>query len=122
MKKTNDIKKQNNLIWFVVLHIILFVMSFSGICSKLASNEKLFSLKFVLFYSLVIVILGVYAVFWQQIIKHISLTTAFCNKAVGIVWGMIWGLIFFKETIKWNMVLGAIIVIFGVIVVVKSDE
>lgn len=122
MKKTNDIKKQNNLIWFVVLHIILFVMSFSGICSKLASNEKLFSLKFVLFYSLVIVILGVYAVFWQQIIKHISLTTAFCNKAVGIVWGMIWGLVFFKETIKWNMVLGAIIVIFGVIVVVKSDE
>ena len=71
MKKTNDIKKQNNLIWFVVLHIILFVMSFSGICSKLASNEKLFSLKFVLFYSLAIVILGVYAVFWQQIIKHI---------------------------------------------------
>lgn len=122
MKKTNDIKKQNNLIWFVVLHIILFVMSFSGICSKLASNEKLFSLKFVLFYSLAIVILGVYAVFWQQIIKHISLTTAFCNKAVGIVWGMIWGLVFFKETIKWNMVLGAIIVIFGVIVVVKSDE
>ncbi len=122
MKKTNDIKKQNNLIWFVVLHIILFVMSFSGIYSKLASNEKLFSLKFVLFYSLVIVILGVYAVFWQQIIKHISLTTAFCNKAVGIVWGMIWGLVFFKETIKWNMVLGAIIVIFGVIVVVKSDE
>lgn len=69
-----------------------------------------------------IAILGVYAIAWQQIIKHIPLTTAFCNKAVGIVWGIMWGALIFKEAIKWNMILGAVIVIAGVIIVVTADE
>jgi drug/metabolite transporter (DMT)-like permease len=66
--------------------------------------------------------LFVYAVVWQQLLKHLNLTTAFCNKAVNIIWGLLWGFIIFKESISWNMILGAVIVIVGVITVVKSDE
>ena len=88
----------------------------------MASTQPFLSLRFCLCYGGMIAILGVYAIAWQQIIKHIPLTTAFCNKAVGIVWGIMWGALIFKEAIKWNMILGAVIVIAGVIIVVTADE
>ena len=73
-------------------------------------------------YGLVILNLGVYAIVWQQIIKYLPLNTAYANKAVTIAWGILWGALFFQETIKWNMIVGVLIVIVGVIVVVRADE
>ena len=67
-------------------------------------------------------ILGIYAIFWQQILKNFSLTTAFFNKAITIVWGMLLGLIFFKEKITINMIIGTIIVLIGIGLVVKDYE
>ena len=117
-----DLKKQKKKLVFVILHILLLIMSLGGVCSKLASAEPFLSLRFCLCYGGMIAILGIYAIAWQQIIKHMSLTTAFCNKAVEIVWGILWGFLIFKEAIKWNMILGAVIVIAGVIIVVTADE
>lgn len=108
--------------YFLLLHILVFVYSFSGVCSKIAANQEFLSLKFCLCYAGVIAILGVYAIVWQQVLKHIELTTAFCNKSAEMIWGILWGTLFFKEAIKWNMILGAVIVIIGVIIVVTSDE
>lgn len=117
-----DLKKQKKKLVFIILHILLLIMSFGGILSKLASAEPFLSLRFCLCYGGMIAILGIYAIAWQQIIKHMPLTTAFCNKAVEIVWGILWGVLIFKEAIKWNMILGAVIVIVGVIIVVTADE
>ncbi len=114
--------KASELKWFIFLHILLFFYSLSNVCSKMAAKEEFLSFKFILFYGCIIAILGVYAIVWQQILKHIPLTTAFCNKAVGIIWGIMWGVILFGETVKWNMIVGAVIVIIGVIIVVKADE
>ena len=58
---------------------------------------------------------------WQQSIKHFPLTTAYANKAVTIAWGMLWGILFFREDITHNMAIGAIIVIIGVVLVVTAD-
>ena len=87
----------------------------------MAAQNDFLSFWFIFWYGLVILNLGIYAIVWQQIIKHLPLTTAYANKAITIVWGIHWGFIFFHEQIKWNMILGAVIVIAGVIVVVKSD-
>ena len=118
--KMHLISSKFNII--IILHLLLFIYSFSGVCSKFASKEQFLSLKFCLFYVGIIAILGIYALAWQQILKHIPLTTAFCNKAVSILWGIVWGALIFKEQIKVNMIIGAIIVIIGVIIVVKSDD
>lgn len=120
-------KMKRNLInskskYFVFLHIELLILSLSGVCAKLAAQNEFLSFKFIFWYALVLANLGVYAIVWQQIIKHLPLTTAYANKAVGIAWGILWGVIFFHEQISWNMIVGAIIVIAGVVMVVKSDE
>lgn len=104
------------------LHLLLLLYSISSVCSKLAANSPFFSLRFCLCYGAIILILGIYAVGWQQIIKYLSLTTAFANKAVTIVWGIIWGILFFHETITVGKLLGAILVIVGVILFVSSDK
>ena len=118
----SKIQRYSTTIWYIILHILIAVYSTTGIFSKLASAEAFLSIKFCLFYGAVIAVLGIYAILWQQILKHFSLTTAFCNKAVTIIWGMIWGAMLFNETIKWNMILGAVVVMIGVVLVVKADE
>ena len=107
---------------YIFLHILLFVFSFCGVFSKLAASHDFLSLEFCLFYGISILILGIYALLWQQVLKRFSLTTAFLNKAVTIVWGIIWGAIFFNEPVKITMIIGAIIVFIGVSLVVMSDE
>lgn len=107
---------------YILLHTLLFAFSFCSVFSKLAGSNEFLSFKFCLFYGISIIILGIYALLWQQILKKFSLTTAFINKAITIVWGMLWGVLFFKEQITVNMIIGAIIVFIGVILVVISDE
>ena len=84
--------------WFIILHILILFLSFCGVFAKLASAEDLFSLKFIIFYACELVILVIYTFFWQQVLKYIPLTVAFCNKAVGMIWTMLWGVVLFKES------------------------
>ena len=105
---------------YIFLHVILLLYSCCSICSKQAALAPFLSFKFFLFYGLVIAILGVYAILWQQVLKLLPLTTAFANKAVTVIWGMIWGAVLFQEVITFKMILGAVIVIIGVIVVVTG--
>ena len=121
MKNNNTLKSQK-IKYYIALHIELFLFSLGGICSKFASGYEFLSFGFIFFYGLVILNLGVYAIVWQQIIKKLPLNTAYSNKAITVAWGILWGFLFFGETIKWNMILGAVIVIIGVIIVVRADE
>ena len=104
------------------LHGMLTVYSMSGICSKLAAGESFLSARFCIYYAVIIVLLGVYAIGWQQVIKRIPLTTAFANKAVTVVWGIVWGWFFFGESITPGKLIGAGMVIAGVVLFAKSDE
>lgn len=112
----------NKLKTILALHIILVIYSTSTIFSKLASGQQFLSFKFCLYYGLIIVLLGFYAIGWQQIIKRMPLTAAFANKAVTVVWGIIWGFIFFHEPITAGKVIGAVLVIAGIVMYAMADK
>ena len=103
------------------LHILLVVYSLSAVCSKLASDEKFLSFKFCLLYGLVLFLLALYALCWQQIIKHLPLTFAYANKAVTVVWAIIWGLLIFGEKLTAGKVIGAVFVIGGIVLYALND-
>ena len=107
--------------WFVFLHIIILMISCSSISSKMAALNMP-SIKGLMFYSITVFILGVYAIAWQQVIKHLPLITAYANKAVTTIWGLIWGYFLFHEKITPLKLIGAAVVIFGVYLVVSGDE
>ncbi len=121
-KERRGIMDKSKLKVLLVLHIMLMIYSVSGICSKLAAGEPFLSIKFCLYYMAIILLLGFYAIGWQQIIKRLDLTTAFANKAVTVVWGIIWGLVFFKESITVWKIVGAAFVIGGIVLFSISDR
>ena len=107
----------------LALNVLLMFFSLGGIFSKLASKQPFLSLKFILCYGALLFIMFVYAIGWQQIIKRLPLTMAYANRAVTIVWGIIWGLLFFNEKLNVGKIIGAVIVIAGVLLyVTESDE
>jgi len=107
---------------YLALHALILFSSLGGVCSKFAAQQAPFSALFIMFYGLLLFILAVYAFFWQQIIKKMTLTTAYLNKAVTVVWGIFWGVVFFHEQLTLKMMLGACVVLIGIILVVLSDE
>ena len=80
------------------------------------------SWQFIFYYAAVVALLGVYAIGWQQVIKRIPLTSAYANRAVAVIWGIIWGVVFFQETITLPKVLGAILVLSGVALFAFADS
>lgn len=106
----------------LLLHLLLMVYSTSGILSKLAAGVPFLSFRFCIYYGGIIGLLGVYAIGWQQIIKRMDLTAAFANKAVTVVWGIVWGTLFFGETVTAGKLMGAALMIAGVVLFVRSDH
>lgn len=114
--------KTKNTKYIFLLHILLAAYSLGGIASKLASQQEFLSFKFIMLYGFVLFELFIYAIFWQQLIKKLPLFTAYANKAVTVVWGIIWGFLFFQEEITVTKIIGAVIVIAGVIFTVSEDS
>ena len=99
--------------WFLLLHVILGIYAGSSVCSKLA---------FLLLYGLMLAALVAYAIGWQQVIKHLPLTTAYANKAVTVVWGILLGMAVFGEAVTPRQVVGAVIIIAGIVLFVRADN
>ena len=116
MTKTTVKNKSFPIKSYVLLHSILLLYSFCSVFSKMASQQPFLSFPFVAYYVLML------AALWQQVLKLLPLTTAFANKAVVMVWGMLWGYFFLGEKITLAMILGAVIVFAGVVLVVSDDK
>ena len=87
-----------------------------GILSKLAAGKSFMSLPFILYYAGELVILLFYAVGWQQFVKRMPLSAAYANKAVTVVWGMLWGVLIFHEKIGVKKIAALGLIIAGIVV------
>ncbi len=61
-------------------------------------------------------VLGTYAILWQQLIKKFELSIAYANKAMTLLWSLLWSVLFFDGTISIAKLLGIFLVIAGTIV------
>lgn len=107
---------------FFLLHVLLAIYSAAGICSKLAAGEKFLSPRFIILYGILLCVMFFYAIMWQQILKRMKLVTAYANKSVTIIWGLIWGVCLFGESITVFKLIGIAVIIIGVYFVVTGEE
>lgn len=114
-------QKKDKIKDFIFLHFALIIYSFAAIFSKLASKKNILSFDFFIFYGLLLTCLFVYAILWQQVLKKVSLTTAFANRSVVIIWGIVWGCLLFSEKIHISNIIGAIVIIVGIYFVVVDN-
>ena len=61
-----------------------------------------------------ILILGIYAIIWQQVLKRFELSFAMSNKGIAVLFSMIWSVLIFHEKITVNNVIGLVIIIAGI--------
>lgn len=106
---------------YLMLHGILFLYSLGAVCSKMASGYLFLSVGYIGWYAGLLAVLVVYAAVWQQVLRRLPLITAFANKGVTIIWGVLWGVLLFGETVSLTMVIGAAIVFCGIVLVVSSN-
>lgn len=106
----------------VLLAIILYIfLSLSSVFMKFAALQTSLT-KQGMFYGFSIITLGIFALLWQKLLKKYNLSKVYVFKATTIIWGMIFGYIFFKEIITWKMILGAFITICGVCVILGERK
>ena len=86
---------------YLQLHLNILLFSLTSVFSKLASI-------------LMITNCGIYAIAWQQVIKKFSLSTAYANKSVYLLWSQIWAVAIFHEQLSVQNIIGILIVLFGV--------
>ncbi len=107
---------------YFFLHLLLLLYAGSSVFSKLAAGENFLSTCYIIDYGMVFLILVIYAFFWQKILKKIPLNVAMANKAVTVIWGIVFGILLFGETIRIQNIIGATIIIAGIVIVVNADK
>lgn len=105
----------------VFLHISILIFSATGIFSKMAANNinenGIFDLRTFIFAALMLINCGVYAIFWQQNLKHFEINVAYAHRAVYNVWSLLWAFIIFSEAITVGNIIGTVLIIAGVLVI-----
>ena len=104
-----------------VLQFAVMIYTLSGVAAKNAALYEPLSWGFLLCYGLEILILGVYAIVWQQLIKRFDLSIAYANRSMAILWSMIWAVVFFDEIITIKNIAGVLIVLAGTMLI-NGDE
>ena len=113
--------KKANWKLIVLLQLAILLFSCCTLLMKLAAQHPMLSLPWCLLYGSGVLILGSYAIIWQQFLRRMPLVTVYANRATAIFWSMIFGAFLFHEQIRWNMIAGVAVIFIGIYLVVTSD-
>ena len=76
-------KKKITIGDILILQGAVVIYTLSSVTAKYAAGQEMLSAGFFAFYGLEVVILGLYAIAWQQIIKRFDPSVAYANRAMG---------------------------------------
>lgn len=107
---------------FLILFSGFLIYSFSGVVAKSSSAADLFSWSTLIRFLGVLALLGIYSAFWQVSLKYIPLSTAFLCKGSVVVFSLIWAVIIFGEKITTTNLLGATLIIIGILVMAHERK
>ena len=74
------------------------------------SNWRLLGLLALMF-----LMLGIYAVVWQILIKNAQIAVIYANKSSYLLWAQLAAVLFFGEHITWCNLLGIVIIFSGIL-------
>lgn len=110
---------------YLQLHLNILLFSLTSVFSKMASvqynKSGLTGVLFYVFVFLMIANCGIYAIAWQQVIKKFSLSTAYANRSVYLLWSQIWAIVIFHENLSVQNIIGILVVLSGVWMVQRYE-
>ena len=114
MERENKMNRNITIKNIVILQAVVIIYTLSSVVAKIATGKELFSFSFFLFYGIEIMILGIYAILWQQMIKRFDLSVAYANRAMAIV--------LFKDVLAIKQIVGIAFVVLGTVIVNCDQE
>lgn len=109
-------------ITYIVLVAINLLYACVSIFTKYASQSEFLSWGYVWAVAGAIGVMGLYAVLWQQVLKRIELSLAYMFKGTSIFFVMLLAHVIFGEQITWNNIVGAIIIVSGIMLFANSAK
>ncbi len=105
----------------LLLHLNILIFSFTGVFSKFAAgsirDNGLMSAQTVFWGLLIVANCGIYAIFWQYILKLFEVNVAYSHSAVYNIWSLIWAWFIFSEPINIGNLIGTVLIIAGIWVI-----
>lgn len=110
--------------WVVYIVLIGINMLYAcvSIFTKYASQQEFMSWNYMCGLIGAVCVMGLYAVLWQQVLKRIELSMAYMFKGTSLIFVMLLAHVLFGEQIAWNNIIGAIIIISGIVLFANSAE
>lgn len=108
-------KKRGNSANSAIILFAVAIYASSGFFSKSASFHAFLSLQYLVYFSGVIIVLGIYAVLWQKILKIVPLSQAYLYKSFGLVFGLMIAHFVFHESVSIQNMIGCGMVLIGII-------
>lgn len=106
----------------IQLQLVVIIYTISSVMSKIAAGYRQDIVRFVIFFALEFLILGLYAILWQQLIKKFDLSVAYANRSMALLWSILWAFIFFRDTITVKNIIGVIFVVIGTFIINLDDS
>ncbi len=91
-----------------------------GICTKMAAMQPTGSWPYLLWFAGAVAIIAVYALLWQQVLRHIELSTAYMFKGTTLIFTMLIAALLFGEVITVTNIIGSAIIICGIVLLARA--
>ena len=112
----NRMEKQRLALSSVLLLTVAFLIySATGIFTKLASMQDPMGVAWLQYLAMAFVALGTYAVLWQFILGRVALSQAFLFKSTTVLFSLCFARFLFDEQISLQNIVGAFLIIVGII-------
>lgn len=92
----------------------------TGICTKMAAMSEPFSWAYMLWFAGAVMIIGIYALLWQQVLRRIELSTAYMFKGTTLIFTMLIAALLFGETITIPNIIGSVIIVTGIVILARA--
>ena len=96
------------------------IFACTSICTKMASQQEMLSWPYLFWIAGAVGVMGIYALLWQQVIAKMPLSTAYMFKGTSLIFVLLFSVLLFGEAITLNNVIGAVIIIIGIILFAKA--
>lgn len=101
---------------YCLLFLTFFIYCFTGIFTKLASQQPSMSIVYLGYFVGAIAVLGLYAILWQKVLSFMPLNKAFLCKSVTLILGLLVAHFVFSEVITLYNIIGAAFILGGLVV------
>ena len=101
---------------YILIFCTFVIYACTGIFTKLTSMTQFLSIRYVIFFGCVLVMLGTYAILWQKVLSFMELNSAFLFKSVSVVITLCYSWVLFNEQITHTNIIGTCFILIGLFV------